>query len=63
MPKNTGFNKTLGRRDYVVKELRIYEKGKNTTVLTYLDFTSASHRPHRNRKDRLNVMSTDIIQA
>ncbi len=38
--KRTGFQKTLGRRDYVVKELRIYKNPQKTEVLTYLDFTS-----------------------
>jgi len=44
MAKKTGFNKVLGRQDYVVKGLRIY-KGKTkegkaiTEELTYLDFT------------------------
>lgn len=44
MAKKTGFDKVLGRHDYIVKEMRIYKKDKQgksyTEVLTFLDFTS-----------------------
>lgn len=50
MPKNRGFNKVLGRHDYVVREIR-RPMDKKTEVLTFLDFTSQA-QPQRRKKSK-----------